>query len=278
MSITDWLSLLCRASGGGYQAIACADGFKEYGIKPVKVLASAAPIKTRSWVPMGYLRSVNLNKTELEDALNVGLVTTAFSSTRPGVPNYNTGQSVLKPERIDSLLAMYTDLNAPSATFDPAAYAMYIQTKYPENLDGLFLSDNVTAFYFDALAKNDTDPCLNHPNLESVGMDKNCEALDVNDLTKVILEADYPIDLCHSNSDVLITIENIPDGSRLKFELDGASHSSSVINCNAKMFGSNGIEQPTLQAAKDPESSTSFKSKLFWTQIISLFCATIILM
>ena len=260
MSITDRLGLFRRASGGGYQAIACADGFKEYGIKPVKVLASAAPIKTRSWLTMGYLRELKNNNTTLRDAFNVGLVSIAFSSTIPGVPNYKTGQSLLKPEKVDSLLAMYTDLKAPSAILNNGKdYREYIIRTYPDNLDGLYLSDIVTDFYLDALERNDTDPCLNHPNLQSIGMDKNCEALDVNDLTRIVLDADYPIDLCHSKSDVLVTIDNIPDRSRLKFELDDASHGSSVFLCNSKMFGSNDIKQPTVKSTKVPKSSKSKK-------------------
>jgi len=258
MSITDRLGLFRRASGGGYQAIACADGFKEYGIKPVKVLASAAPIKTRSWLTMGYLRELKNNNTTLRDAFNVGLVSIAFSSTIPGVPNYKTGQSLLKPEKVDSFLAMYTDLKAPSAILNNGKdYREYIIRTYPDNLDGLYLSDIVTDFYLDALERNDTDPCLNHPNLQSIGMDKNCEALDVNDLTRIVLDADYPIDLCHSKSDVLVTIDNIPDRSRLKFELDDASHGSSVFLCNSKMFGSNDIKQPTVKSTKVPKSSKS---------------------
>ena len=111
----------------------------------------------------------------------------------------------------------------------------------------------------DALAKNDTDPCLNNPNLDSLGMDKICETLDENDLTNVVLEADYPIDLCHSKTDFLITIENVPDRSALKFELDGVDHSGATFICNAKLFGSNDIEKPTLRTTKAPKAPKATK-------------------
>jgi hypothetical protein len=243
-------------SGGGFQAVAAADGFKAHGITPVKVLAGSAPLKLRSWTPMGFIRSLVDGNSGPFDALNVALVTLSYSNTRPGAPN--SGQSFLKPERVDKLLAMYQDLDAPSASFDPAGWFSYAGTNYPENfVDSFILSDNVTAFYLDALAKNDTDPCLNNPNLESLGMEKICETLDENDLTNVVLEADYPIDLCHSKTDFLITIENVPDRSALKFELDGVDHSGATFICNAKLFGSNEIEKPTVRATEEPTVKAS---------------------
>ncbi len=246
-------------SGGGFQAVAAADGFKAHGITPVKVLAGSAPLKLRSWTPMGFIRSLLVDGNSGPfDALNVALVTVSYSNTRPGAPN--SGQSFLKPERVDKLLAMYQDLDAPSASFDPAGWFSYAGTNYPENfVDSFILSDNITAFYLDALAKNDTDPCLNNPNLESLGMDKICETLDENDLTNVVLEADYPIDLCFSKTDCLITIENVPDRSALKFELDGVDHSGATFICNAKLFGSNDIEKPTLRTTKAPKAPKATK-------------------
>ncbi len=75
-------------SGGGYHSIAGADRFKAYGVKPVKVLAGSAPIKIRSWTPMGFIRSYFIDKDLAPfDAINVGLVALAFSDTRPGIPN-----------------------------------------------------------------------------------------------------------------------------------------------------------------------------------------------
>ena len=252
---------LYSCSGGGFQAVAAADGFKAHGITPVKVLAGSAPLKLRSWTPMGFIRSLLVDGNSGPfDALNVALVTVSYSNTRPGAPNYNSGQSFLKPERVDKLLAMFQDLDAPSASLDPAGWFSYVGTNYPENfVDSFFFPDNFTAFYLDALAKNDTDPCLNNPNLESLGMDKICETLDENDLTNVVLEADYPIDLCHSKTDFLITIENVPDRSALKFELDGVDHSGATFICNAKLFGSNDIEKPTLRTTKAPKAPKATK-------------------
>ena len=248
-------------SGGGFQAVAAADGFKAHGITPVKVLAGSAPLKLRSWTPMGFIRSLVDGNSGPFDALNVALVTVSYSNTRPGAPNYNSGQSFLKPERVDKLLAMFQDLDAPSAALDPAGWFSYVGTNYPENfVDSFFFPDNFTAFYLDALAKNDTDPCLNNPNLDSLGMDKICETLDENDLTNVVLEADYPIDLCHSKTDFLITIENIPDRSALKFELDGVDHSGATFICSDKVFGINAIENLTLRPTKSPDAPKATKA------------------
>ncbi len=157
---------------------------------------------------------------------------------------------------------MYRDLNAPSFLFNNSAWFTHINSTYPEIFnESFFLSDNMTSFFMDALTRKDTDPCINYPDLEKVGMDKICEAFDENNLTNVLLEADYPVDLCHSKTDALITIENVPDRSILKFELDGPDHGSSTFICDAKLFGSNEIEKPTLRSTKASKAPNTGKSQ-----------------
>jgi hypothetical protein len=238
-------------SGGGYRSIAAADGMRSHDITPVKAMACSAPLKTRSWTPIGFLRSVSLGNAGLFDPLNFGLATLATSNTRPGVANYNTEQSFLEVNKVPSLLAMFQDLDSPSVYLEGAAWLAYVTNKYPENLqpgESLFWSEPILEFFTAALVNNDTDPCVNNPSLAlALNVDKICEAMDENDLTQTVLEADYPIELCHSKTDGLIVIENVPAPEYLKFELDGPDHRTATLICDALLFGSNEIVKPLIR-------------------------------
>jgi rhodanese-related sulfurtransferase len=243
-------ALYMGCSGGGYRSIAAADGMRSHGITPVKVMAGSAPLKTRSWTPMGFLRSESLGISGPFDPLSVGLASLAFSNTRPGVANYNTGQSFLKEDKVETLLAMFQDLDAPSLFFHYYVWSAYVLFKYPGNLKPgeLFLSEPVVEFFTTALANNDTDPCINNPSLAlDLNVDKTCEAMDENDLTQAVLEADYPIELCHSKTDALIVIENVPAPEYLKFELDGPGHGTATLICDALLFGNTEIVKPLIR-------------------------------
>ena len=123
--------------------------------------------------------------------------------------------------------------------------------KYPGNLypGELFLSDPVVEFFTTALANNDDDPCINNPSLAvDLNVDKTCKAMDENDLTQAVLDADYPIELCHSKTDALIVIENVPAPAvYLKFELDGPGHGFATLICDALLFSSNEIVKPLIR-------------------------------
>ena len=256
-------------SGGGYRSIAAADGMRNHGITPVKAMACSAPLKTRSWTPMGFLRSISLGIAGLSP-LPIALATLSISNTRPGVANYNTGQSFLKEAKVESLLTMFQDLDAPSLYLEFAAWVDYVTNNYPENFQPgeLFWSEPLLAFFTTALENNDPDPCVNNSSLAvDLNVDKTCEAMDENDLTQTVLEADYPIELCHSKTDDLVVIENVPAPEYLKFELDGPGHTSTTAICDALLFGSNEIVKPLIRApptdapTKAPKSPKMEKSE-----------------
>ena len=243
-------------SGGGFAAVAASDKFQSHGIMPAHVLSGAAPLKGRSWTPMGFIRSLYAGKLGPFDALNVALVGLAFSNTRPGVLNYNTTESFLKVERVDKLLEMLTDVDAPPAFLDNGAkyfganfygfVANYLGNFLPDNQ---YMSDTMLSFFKTALDNGDEDPCMNDAlDLESLNMD----VLKEIDLRSVMLEADYPIDLCHSKADVLIAFENVPDVD-LKYELEDASHSQSAVICMTKLFEGMELKKAALRATKAPK-------------------------
>jgi len=92
----------------------------------------------------------------------------------------------------------------------------------------------------------------------ALNVDKICDALDDNDLTDIVLKADYAIELCHSPEDELVAFENVPDTSLLKYEVTGG-HGAASFPCSAKLFASTILEKPKIRSAKS--SKTSKKTK-----------------
>ena len=248
---------ISSTSGGGLAAVVSADSFKDYGIMPEKVLAGAAPLKIRSWTPMGFIRSQEAGILGPFDALNVALVALALSDTRPGgFFHSNSTQTLLKSSRVDKLLEMLTDPSVPPVF--PDAGAEYFETVieiYLENFvpDNQYLSENVLNFFKTALENDDNDPCMNPSlDLESLEMDLLCADFANADASDIVLDADYPIELCHSNADVLVVFENVPDESFLKYPLDGISHADSVETCNLKMFEGTELKKATIRSTQSP--------------------------
>ena len=252
------------SSGGGFAAVAASDKFQSHGIMPVHVLAGAAPLMSRSWTPLGFIRSLDMGILGPFDALNVALVGLATSNTRSGVLNYNTTQSFLKVERVAKLLEMFTDLDAPAAFPDKgAAYFGEFVDKYPENFepDNQYVSNTMFSFFETALDDGDEDPCMNDAlDLESLNMDLLCEELKEADLRSVAIEADYPIDLCHSRADALVAFENVPDASLLKYELEDATHGASFTICQAKLFEGKELKKATLRNTKPTKAPKAPKA------------------
>ena len=148
---------------------------------------------------------------------------------------------------------MVTDLDAPSAYIgvNASAYFGYLFQNYLSVLsEPLALSDDLVQFFTNALIEEDVDPCVNNPTgAIALNVDKICEALDDNDLTDIVVKADYAIELCHSSEDELVAFENVPDGSLLKYELTGG-HGAAMLPCSTKLFADTTLEKPEIRSLK----------------------------
>jgi len=243
-------------SEGGYNSIAAADAFENSGMKVEHVYAGGAPIKTSSWLIMGLFRSMNENKTTIFHFLNAALVALPVSSTRPGVANYMEGQDALAGNRT-VWLQMYTDDNSPSS-WNYEASVNYNMEHYGEVVFlSNYFSDTLTELFSNALDSNDTNPCASA--ISDVN-DKLCEALVDQDLTNIVLNADYDIDLCHAVNDTLVVIENVPEGFPVKHLIINADHYDAGMHCLVKMFSSADLEKPKMRKTKSWKSSKGLKS------------------
>ena len=159
---------------------------------------------------------------------------------------------------------MVTDLDAPSVTIgeNASAYFGYLFQNYVSFFTvPIVVSDDLVQFFTNALIAEDFDPCVNNSaGAIALNMDKICEALDDNDLTDIVLKADYAIELCHSSEDELVAFENVPDTSLLKYEITGG-HPAANLPCSVKMFAGTTLEKPKIRSTKSSKSSKSKKTK-----------------
>jgi len=230
-------------SEGGYNSIAAADAFENSGFKIEHVYAGGAPIKMGSWAIMGIIRSINDDKLSIFSRLNAALVSLPLSSTRPGVANFMEGQDALAGDA-NVWLQMYTDDTIPRGENDN--YVDWIMDKYEEVVslpDYNYFSDVIIDLFQNALGSNDTDPCASDKRVLGTN-DKLCEALVDQDLTDIVVNADYDIDFCHAVDDNLVVIENIPDGYPIKYELLNSTHGAAGLPCLIKLFSNAEFEKP----------------------------------
>lgn len=252
-------------SGGGFHAVAAADALKKYGFIPVQVLAGGAPLKSRTWTLLGFIR--DKLKFGPFDGLNMALVGLAVSNTRPGASNFGTpSQSFLIPEKVfddgNGLLDLFQDRNAPSSQLNSTVYLDYVAATYPGLLAAEklgYINPTLVTFIEEALENEDHDPCRNVPDLATKGLDLICDALDASDLTNVMDNANYPVTLCHSTGDTLVTIENTY-GFDVKYLLPGLSHGQAYVPCHFKLFNNAVVEEPVFRKTKAPKGMKKEKN------------------
>jgi pimeloyl-ACP methyl ester carboxylesterase len=197
-------------SEGGYAAVSVAAALEEVGMEVLATHAGGAPLAISSTQLMRTAERISNGSFPVENYFFASLLGSAYSSTNPDVLNYGTGHDMLSElyrnetvQMVNSASITAETLNTyiydlpgedPMALYDPA-YVNWTQT---------------------ALALGETDPCRSTDPLLSSNARKPvelCAALQNNDLTETVLNATFPIRLCHSPDDVLVDFGNVPNVS-----------------------------------------------------------------
>merc|ERR1719343_800633 len=65
----------------------------------------------------------------------------------------------------------------------------------------------------DSIAMGSLDPCstLSEDELKELNVDLICAAFELNDVTSVLQNVQYPVTVCHSPTDEIVPIESVPD-------------------------------------------------------------------
>jgi len=210
-------------SEGGYASAALSDGFsKSIGMEIIKTFAAGAPFRLSSAQPMTGLEKFDNGEDKAIYRFMYILFGSSYSSTYPGVANYNTNQDLLATEFTDP---SNPQLNVLAWLKEEGIDAKTLLSRIPENWPSL-LNPDIVKFFRDAIDNNAKNPCESK-NL-SLTVNKLCEALLENDLTDMLETANYDIHICHSPFDDLVDFTNIPDFSRnpdhLSFSLSYGDH------------------------------------------------------
>jgi hypothetical protein len=216
------LSILSPFEKLGYAAVAIAEGLnKALNVDIVQVRAGAGAfdlVKTISTL----MTNVRLG-SNLDGYLYMGpLLGHSFSSTNPDVANYNAGQDLLSTKYTDPL---NPDINLVEWLEEEGMNGYIYNQRFIELTASVNLTSNamfdeiinstIVSFFTDALANNVTDPCSESYSEYEVGItDKICQALLDNSLIDDLYNVQYPVQVCHSVDDELVTYNNVPDVTR----------------------------------------------------------------
>ena len=204
---TDCMSALADSaailgySEGGYAAVALAEGLYNMGVDILKVEAGAGPYRMGSAALLEGQRLVNEGVFPLEVREYFALVGAAYSSTYPELANFEEGQDMLASDARDAIVELITN----------SASKAEVQALIPTDDPTSVFSPQLVAFSQNALVDGDSDPCNNADRVIQGVNDKICEALQDNDLTELLETTPYPVRLCHSPDDDVVSYANLPD-------------------------------------------------------------------
>jgi hypothetical protein len=195
----------------GYGSIAIAEGLnRALGIDIIQVRSGAAPSSILTTI-MEMVR--NFGPDNNEGFWNVAVLLGAvFSSTNAGVANYDMDQNFLN----DNYLYTREWLNEEKVSefvINERLLTIFIEKEL--ELDDIlteFWNPNLISFLQGAIDAGVDNPCAPSYSGYEVGVnDKFCEAFLQNDLIDVLRNAKYPVNICHSSEDEIVSYENVPD-------------------------------------------------------------------
>mmetsp|Transcript_24965 Transcript_24965/g.58933 ORF Transcript_24965/g.58933 Transcript_24965/m.58933 type:complete len:705 (+) Transcript_24965:49-2163(+) len=218
-------------SEGGYAAVAVADGFKKaIAVQPVMVMAGGGPYGTKD-----SLLFDALGGTAFENVLNRGyglLLGASYSSTHPGLENFNQSQDMLTDDFRDQGIAWLAERNITKQIVDDRMENL--------SIDDVF-NAKLLSFIRGAIEEGNRDYCQPIYSGYEVGVnDKICESLIQNDLTDTLLKVDYPVVFCHGLNDEVVSLANVPNVSLnpyLSTSFKNSTHREAGVECLFEAIG-----------------------------------------
>lgn len=179
-------------------------------------------------------------------------------------------QPFLNPDLRDDFLDLFSGstglascANTDECSFDPIGLLFYLNQNYPQLLAGPeIFNPSFLSFAVSSINKGIDDPCIVVPQGDqiAIGVDKICEALDENDLTEIVTNANYDIELCYGELDELTPVENaVP--SKLKYTFR-AKHDEAMIPCSMSFLANLDTETTGKMRKKSKsKKSWSYRTK-----------------
>jgi hypothetical protein len=209
-------------SEGGYAAVAVADAMHNSGKTIISVQAGGGPFRLSS-VQVNFLLQRILDGTfSSQRRYYVALLAATYSQTTTDVLNFGQGQEMLDATRRDEIVDV---VHSPAGQLG-------INNLIPIENPLLILNQTLADTLVAALLRGEPEPCVT--SAVDGESDILCEALRAQDLVNVLESTPYPVTLCHSVDDTLVSYGNLPDvtaNSLLTLVSTEGAHQSAGVDC-----------------------------------------------
>ena len=202
----------------GYAALAIAEGLRTtLNIDIVQVRTGAVPFLLSENL-MAQL--VNFPSGALDQHINtLALMGSSYSSTNRNLANYDMGQNLLSSQFTNASnpeLNVIDWINGENILGEIINERLVDIASSQDIDEGDILSKlwdaTFVSFLQQAFEDGVEEPCSPSYSGYQVGVhDKLCEALVDNSLMDLIMNVKYPVHICHSQNDELMTYATIPD-------------------------------------------------------------------
>jgi len=174
------------------------------GVEPLLVMAGAGPYRMKDATLMQAIVSVDAGAIDDRDNYIAALLGASYTDKNPSL-TIGVGQSLLSNAFMDSNDLETNVFQWFADNLTQAEMNSKLANYEPSEIESLWNSTLVT-FFRDAIANNVTNPCDESYSGYEVGVnDEFCAALAQNDLIEVLENVQYPVELCHSVDDEVVS-------------------------------------------------------------------------
>uniref|UniRef100_A0A7S3LA13 Uncharacterized protein n=1 Tax=Amphora coffeiformis TaxID=265554 RepID=A0A7S3LA13_9STRA len=272
-------------SEGGYGAVALADAlYHQMGATIIQVRAGGAPLRLSTEQLKFLVLQVMEDTFDPRRRYYLAMLAAAYSTTTTDVRNYNASQDLVSATQRENILqAIRQDGNDRQG----------INSVIPINDPLSILDSHIITTFQRAIEAGEQDPCIT--SVVKGETDLLCEALKAQDLLDVVRQTPYPVVLCHSREDTLVSFLNTPTpeqvaaNKRLQLEVVSGGHESAALDCflqslifyvtemenykvadkhEAKGCNSTAQVQGVVDDERLTSNAASFGSKHIWMEIL----------
>ncbi|CAJ1956045.1 unnamed protein product [Cylindrotheca closterium] len=216
---------------GAFAALSIADALTStFNVQIVKASLGGGPYRLGSLALPRLVDSINEKKMTADHYYVLALFASAFSSTNSWLANVGYNQDLLDASYRDRIVGLVQEGGSADSFLES------LPPKVTDIIDPRYFS------WMKSMAvQGEYMGCLAGPPIQPDFNGHFCLALLENDLTSVLHDAEYDIDLCHSPDDEVFHIDNLPPqlnadittrNPRLTRQLASGSHDSAYRFCS----------------------------------------------